>query len=33
MQLTYQQWRRKSPDVQQALRDKAADLLIHLEQL
>ena len=33
MQLTYQQWRRKSPEVQQALRDKAADLLIHLEQL
>lgn len=33
MQLTYQQWRRKAPAEQQALRDKAAQLLIHLEQL
>lgn len=33
MQLTYQQWRRKSNTDQQALRHKAAELLIHLEQL
>lgn len=33
MQLTFQQWRRKSPQVQQELRARAAELLIHLEQL
>jgi len=33
MQLTYQQWRRKSVADQEALRAKAAELLIHLEQL
>jgi deoxyribodipyrimidine photolyase-related protein len=33
MQLTYQQWRRKSDADQQALRHKAAELLIHLEHL
>lgn len=33
LQLTYQQWRRKSPELQQALRTQAAELLIHLEQL
>lgn len=33
MQLTYQQWRRKSAGDQQLLRAKAAELLIHLEQL
>lgn len=31
--LTYQQWRRKSANEQLAIRDKANDLLIHLEQL
>lgn len=33
MQLTYQQWRRKSDADKTALRAKAAELLIHLEQL
>lgn len=33
MQLTYQQWRRKTPAEQQAMRDKAAATLIHLEHL
>jgi len=33
MQLSYQQWRRKTATEQQALRAKAAELLIHLEQL
>lgn len=33
LQLAYQQWRRKTDSEQQAIRAKAADLLIHLEQL
>jgi deoxyribodipyrimidine photolyase-related protein len=33
LQLAYQQWRRKPEADQQAIRAKAADLLIHLEQL
>jgi hypothetical protein len=31
--LAYRQWRRKDETLQQAIRFKAAELLIHLEQL
>lgn len=33
LQLAYQQWRRKNEETQQQILAKAADLLIHLEQL
>ncbi|MBU2223787.1 MAG: cryptochrome/photolyase family protein [Gammaproteobacteria bacterium] len=33
LQLAYRQWRRKDETLQQAIRFKAAELLIHLEQL